>query len=142
MVNQERYLVKTILKEPSSIRKIEQIVYGTDDFMIIDNESRRQHDLLVYEMGDYPQKDIDFIKSIIGPNGSNEVFLISESKDSEILMQAIRLGVKEFFVQPLNSEEVKQAFERFRERHNPEVNNFEKKKGGKSFVSIVPQGEA
>jgi pilus assembly protein CpaE len=128
MAHNHRYLVKTVIKSSNLIKKIEQTINEIGGFTIIGDESK-QHDLLIYEMGENLQNDINFIQSTIGPDGSNEVFLISESKDPEILMHAIRLGVKEFFLQPLNSEEVRQAFERFLERRTPETNNLEKKEG-------------
>ena len=134
MVKNKRYLVKTILRGSNLIKKLAPTFNAIGGFEIMGNEDARQCDLLIYEMGESPQKDMAFIKSIIESGGSNEVFLISESKDPDVLMQALRLGVKEFFVQPLNSEEVKQALERFRKRRNPTAVNLKKKNG--KIISI------
>ena len=134
MVKNKRYLVKTILRGSNLIKKLTQTINAIGGFEIMGNEDAGQCDLLIYEMGESPQKDMEFIKSIIESGGSNEVFLVSESKDPDILIQALRLGVKEFFVQPLNSEEVKQALERFRERRNPTAVNLKKKNG--KIISI------
>ena len=134
MVKNKRYLVKTILRGSNLIKKLAQTINAIGGFEIMGNEDAGQCDLLIYEMGESPQKDMAFIKSIIESGGSNEVFLISESKDPDVLMQALRLGVKEFFVQPLNSEEVKQALERFRKRRNPTAVNLKKKNG--KIISI------
>ena len=134
MVKNKRYLVKTILRGSNLIKKLAPTFNAIGGFEIMGNEDARQCDLLIYEMGESPQKDMAFIKSIIESGGSNEVFLISKSKDPDVLMQALRLGVKEFFVQPLNSEEVKQALERFRKRRNPTAVNLKKKNG--KIISI------
>ena len=134
MVKNKRYLVKTILRGSNLIKKLAPTFNAIGGFEIMGNEDAGQCDLLIYEMGESPQKDMAFIKSIIESGGSNEVFLISESKDPDVLMQALRLGVKEFFVQPLNSEEVKQALERFRKRRNPTAVNLKKKNG--KIISI------
>jgi pilus assembly protein CpaE len=134
MVKNKRYLVKTILRGSNLIKKLAQTINAIGGFEIMGNEDAGKCDLLIYEMGESPQKDMAFIKSIIESGGSNEVFLVSESKDPDVLMQALRFGVKEFFVQPLNSEEVKQALERFRERRNPTAVNLKKKSG--KIISI------
>ena len=134
MVKNKRYLVKTILRGSNLIKKLAQTINAIGGFEIMGNEDAGKCDLLIYEMGESPQKDMAFIKSIIESGGSNEVFLVSESKDPDVLMQALRFGVKEFFVQPLNSEEVKQALERFRERRNPTAVNLKKKNG--KIISI------
>jgi pilus assembly protein CpaE len=134
MVKNKRYLVKTILRGSNLIKKLAQTINAIGGFEIMGNEDAGKCDLLIYEMGESPQKDMAFIKSIIESGGSNEVFLVSESKDPDVLMQALRFGVKEFFVQPLNSEEVKQALERFRERRNPTAVNLKKKNG--QIISI------
>ena len=134
MVKNKRYLVKTILRGSNLIKKLAPTFNAIGGFEIMGNEDARQCDLLIYEMGESPQKDMAFIKSIIESGGSNEVFLISKSKDPDVLMQALRLGVKEFFVQPLNSEEVKQALERFRKRRNSTAVNLKKKNG--KIISI------
>ena len=134
MVKNKRYLVKTILRGSNLIKKLAPTFNAIGGFEIMGNEDAGQCDLLIYEMGESPQKDMAFIKSIIESGGSNEVFLISKSKDPDVLMQALRLGVKEFFVQPLNSEEVKQALERFRKRRNPTAVNLKKKNG--KIISI------
>jgi pilus assembly protein CpaE len=134
MVKNKRYLVKTILRGSNLIKKLAQTINAIGGFEIMGNEDTGQCDLLIYEIGESPQKGMEFIKSIIESGGSNEVFLVSESKDPDVLMQALRFGVKEFFVQPLNSEEVKQALERFRERRNPTAVNLKKKNG--KIISI------
>ena len=134
MVKNKRYLVKTILRGSNLIKKLAPTFNAIGGFEIMGNEDAGQCDLLIYEMGESPQKDMAFIKSIIESGGSNEVFLISKSKDPDVLMQALRLGVKEFFVQPLNSEEVKQALERFRKRRNSTAVNLKKKNG--KIISI------
>jgi pilus assembly protein CpaE len=44
------------------------------------------------------------------------VFLTSGNSDPAVLVQSIRAGAKEFFVQPIDAEEVKQALLRLKER--------------------------
>ena len=95
MVKNSRYLVKTILRGSNLIKKLAQTINASDGFEIIGKENTRHPDLLIYEMGESPQKDMEFIKSIINSGGSNEVFLVSESKDPDVLMQALRLGKRQ-----------------------------------------------
>ncbi len=47
------------------------------------------------------------------------VFLTAKIVKPEILIEAMRAGVKEFFSQPLKTEDVKRALVRIREQHSP-----------------------
>ena len=73
-------------------------------------------DLLIYELGEKPENDLDLLQTMIQQQGMEEIFLTAESADSRTLMQVMRLGIKEFFTQPVDEKEVKNALARFKER--------------------------
>jgi pilus assembly protein CpaE len=60
--------------------------------------------------------------------------LISGTADPKIHMQAMRAGVKEFFIQPLDAAEVRAALERFKERHTQSAGSRDSKNG--SIISV------
>jgi pilus assembly protein CpaE len=76
---------------------------------------------LIYELGKDLEKDIAMIQSLLTENAVGEVFLTCENPEPKILMKAIRIGVHEFFAQPVESEEVKQALELFKTRRNESI---------------------
>jgi pilus assembly protein CpaE len=49
------------------------------------------------------------------------VFIVSENSDPQILLQALRVGVKEFLPAPLDSETVADALTRFQDRHEKKL---------------------
>jgi pilus assembly protein CpaE len=134
MAKNDRYLVKTILRESKLNKSLVQFINAMKGYELIDNRDIMNSDLLIYELGEDPQNDMISVKSIVKSGEFDEIFLISESKDPDVLMQAIRLGITEFFVQPLNIKEVKQAFIRFQDRRNPNTVNQNKKNG--KIISI------
>jgi len=63
------------------------------------------------------------------------VFLTASRTDPQILLDAFRLGVKEFLPQPLTRQEVEPALARFEERFNGRVSGAEMQSG--RVVSVI-----
>ncbi|MBW2430364.1 MAG: AAA family ATPase, partial [Deltaproteobacteria bacterium] len=112
------YLVKLALKNPTVNDDLIKIIRAIGGFEIILSGDNRKPDLLIYELGKEAEKDIAMIKSLLDKNAVGEVFLKCEIPEPKILMQAIRIGVNEFFPQPVESEEVKKSLELFKTRRN------------------------
>jgi pilus assembly protein CpaE len=73
-------------------------------------------DLLILEIGDDPKKEFQDISSLHTSGAVKEVFLTSSHTEPDLLIQALRAGAKEFFPQPLNKEEVRDAFLKLKAR--------------------------
>jgi pilus assembly protein CpaE len=84
---------------------------------------------LLYELGENFEKDMEIIESILASGNTKEVFLTADSADTRILMQAMRIGVKEFFSQPIDSDEIVRALERFKARQLRTVEGLPRKNG-------------
>jgi len=69
-------------------------------------------DLLIYDIGPDVDNDFGRIQFLMSRNKDAVVYLTSASADPALLMQAIRIGAKEFFPQPLNIDEVRSALKR------------------------------
>jgi pilus assembly protein CpaE len=63
------------------------------------------------------------IQSLLDKKAIGDVFLTSEIADSNTLMKAIRIGIKEFFPLPIKTGEVRQALQRFKERKKETVSS-------------------
>ena len=112
------YTIKLELKSHELSRVIIDICRTTGDFDVLQENDTRKPDLLFFELGQDSEKEIALIESLLEAGKVGEVFLTSEHTEATVLMRAIRLGVKEFFSQPINEDEVKQALQRFIEKRD------------------------
>ena len=110
------YRVKIVLNNLNLVKKFSQIVRSESGFELLDPNDHQKFDLLIYELGEKPENDLDLLQTMIQQQGMEEVFLTAESADPGTLMQVMRLGIKEFFTQPVDEKEVKNALARFKER--------------------------
>jgi pilus assembly protein CpaE len=85
--------------------------------MQIEDSGNNLLGLLILELGQDSRQDFKRIDTLLAENKVGEIFLTGENPDPNILMQAMRLGVKEFFPLPLNQGDVRTALDRFMERH-------------------------
>ncbi len=122
------FTIKLEIKNKGARNLLESIVRSLDGLQIQDANDSQHVNLLIYEIGTNADESFNHVESLLHANDVDEVFLTSAQADQELLMQAIRTGVKEFLIQPLNEEEVRQALERFKERQDK----------SKTVVSIKP----
>ena len=122
------------LKNESVNKKLLKIVQAGGGFEVLSTTDARRPDLLIFELGDNHQKDINLVQSLLEGDDVGEVFLTSEVADPAVLMQAMRIGVKEFISQPISENEVRQALEGFRVRQSGSVKRHLHKNG--KIISI------
>lgn len=114
---QDSVSVKLEIKNRNVRKDLEDILSSVEGFRVIQRSDDPAHaDLLIFEIGSDLEKEFQLIHSLQRLGTVSEVFLTSRHSDPAVLVQAIRAGAKEFFSQPINREEVRQAFERFEER--------------------------
>ena len=123
------YQVKLALKNRTVNDDLIKIIRTIGDFEILLSDENRKPDLLVYELGKEVEKDFAIIQSLLSKNVVSEVFLTCENPEPKILMQAIRIGVHEFFPQPIDAGEVKQALELFKTRRKDSMPAVASKNG-------------
>ena len=111
-----KYRVKIVINNLNLVKKFSQIVQEVGGFELLDPKAHKEQDLLIYELGEDPENDLDLLQSLLLQQSGEEIFLTAESADPGILMKVMRLGIKEFFTQPVDEKEVKNALSRFRER--------------------------
>ncbi len=98
---------------------LRKIVASSEGFEIQGPAEKGRPDLLIVELGLENGLQLDDIESFLARDAVGEVFLTAANPDQGMLRQAMRIGVKEFFPQPIAEEEVRQALKSFRERYNP-----------------------
>jgi pilus assembly protein CpaE len=126
--------VKLATADPHIARKLSDLLRSTKFFEVVDSSDQRKADLLIFQLGENAPTDLQRALAAVQNGEANEVFLVSDTADSKILMQAMRAGVKEFFTQPLNPVEIKEALERFKERQSQVKALPESKRG--SIISV------
>jgi pilus assembly protein CpaE len=88
-------------------QELERIILSMGEFILSGRKERP--DLLIYELGDAPEEEFKLLQSFVESNAVGEIFVTSRQPNTDLLLKAMRAGVKEFFPQPLNVEDVKGA---------------------------------
>jgi len=128
------FVVKLLLKSQKLLSKLVEIIRATGGFEFHEERDTRNPDLLFFELGEDAEKEMAMIESLLKTNKVGAVFLTAANADPSVLMRAIRLGVKEFFEQPIKADAVKQALQTFKEQQK-ELSPKAEEKFGK-IISI------
>lgn len=105
---------------------------------IILNQTKGQGsaDMVVIELDESsPQRTFAAIRSTLSAAAQTEIVLTASRTDPQVILEAFRIGVREFIPQPINRQEVETALTRFEERAKGKVSTNEKKAG--IVVSII-----
>ena len=122
-------LVKLSSKNINLAKKLAQIILSTGGFEILKAADHRKPELLIHDLTGQSVEELDTIQTLLDAQRVDQVFLTAESANADVLMKAMRIGVKEFFAQPINELEVKNALQRFKETRREDDNTKPKKKG-------------
>ena len=107
--------VKLEMKNDKVREQLAGIISSMEGFLVQRIDDPLPTDLLILEMSDDPARDFEYINRAKVSGGAREFFLTSKSVSPAVLIQALRLGVKEFFAQPINDAEVRMALLKVRE---------------------------
>lgn len=127
--------IKINIQNAGFLRSIKTVLRDFKEFQLIDAREGPRPDLLVFEIDNNPETMLDKVESIISTEKIGEIFIVSDHKDPNILMRAMRIGIKEFISPSADSAEIQDALKRFLER-NREKAVFEYKKPGK-IISVL-----
>jgi pilus assembly protein CpaE len=105
------------IKDEQLKAEFETILAPQPEFRLKKSEEPRPPHLLILEMDEDRTKTFGLINSILAASPSTEIFLTAPRTEPEVLLEALRAGVKEFIPQPINRAELEDAFNRFKERH-------------------------
>ena len=126
--------IKLDIKNPAIAKEFSEIIGAVKGCRIIKSDGILTPDLLIFEINGNPE-EFNLIQSCLDSGKYHEIFLTSEKTDPEILMQAIRIGAKEFFPQPIKRNDVEEALKRFKERRAPATPATHQKSG--TLISVV-----
>ncbi len=98
-------------------RTFEDIASRRLHYLIAKGQGTGAADMLLLELDEFrPQHTFDRVRHLLSTAPDLEVFLTASRMDPQLLLEAFRLGVKEFLPQPLTRQDVESALARFEER--------------------------
>jgi pilus assembly protein CpaE len=133
--------VRLEIKSEAARKELEEAISAEEGFRLL-----RRHDdpdpcdLLILETENDNGKDFQLIQDFQASGKVKEVFLTSSRLEPELLLQALRAGVKEFLSQPIKKEEVRAGLLKFRERRGAFHQKGIEKKRGKIIHFISSKG--
>ncbi|MFO7559454.1 MAG: AAA family ATPase [Desulfobacterales bacterium] len=131
MLNKTMF-VNLLLKDGEHADNLQRIFSADPDWCILSKKAANQPDLIIYEIDPGKEKDLQEVEDIIGTNETAEVFITAGSIDTSTLMRLMRIGAKEFIMQPVNPEDVSRALNLFKERRT-----LSRKNSSEEFGQII-----
>ena len=108
----------------------EEIFSRRRDYLVNKGQGTGAVDMLLLELDEArPQQTFGHIRELLKVSPELEIFLTASRTDPQILLEAFRLGVKEFLPQPLTRQEVEPALARFEERFTGRESGSEMQSG-------------
>ncbi|WP_447968942.1 AAA family ATPase [Nitrospira sp. M1] len=135
----EARIVELAILVPEVKKVIEDQIRADSAFRLKQQGETLVPDLLILEIDEEPEKTFSLVKTVLGSAKGTEIFLTSAKIESDLLLEALRAGMKEFLPQPIQPDEVKAALERFKTR-NSEVAHEGKKQAGKVITLFGGKG--
>jgi pilus assembly protein CpaE len=95
----------------------EEVVSRRRDYLVTKGQGTGVADMLLLGLDEArPQQTFGHIRELLGNSPNLEIFLTASRTDPQLLLEAFRVGVKEFLPQPLTRQDVEPALARFEER--------------------------
>ncbi|WP_455371146.1 AAA family ATPase [Petrachloros mirabilis] len=109
-------------------------------FLIKETGSPASVDVVCVELDELnPERTLASLKGLLEKNPDIEVFLTASRTDSQVMLEAFRLGIKEFLPQPINRREFDAALSRSKERLKSKASR-NVSKGGKVVAFLGAKG--
>ena len=130
-MSHSRDSVRLQIKNPNIREALEGVVASMDGLDLQPPGALNPCNLLILEIGEDLEKEFQLIHDIHASGEVEAIFVTSSRFEAEILVQALRAGVKEFFSQPIQLEELANALRKFKERQPSLPGSEIKRKKGK-----------
>lgn len=108
--------VRLDIKSAKLLKRFQEIIDSLEEVSIKKPQESGLPDVVIFEVGSDFEKDLEPIESIQRSPSCPEIFMAASVTSSEIMKQAVRMGIKEFFSEPIKRGEVEIAFARCKER--------------------------
>lgn len=106
-------LVELVIHNDEVKRTLQDILSGYSEFRVKEPKETGIPRLVILELDEDPTESFTFIQTVVQADKNREVFLTSPRTDSNVLLESLRAGVKEFFPQPLQLEDIRTALDKY-----------------------------
>ena len=130
--------VRLDIRNAKLLERFKEIIDSLEEVSIIEPQGPELPDVVIFEVGSDFEKDLEPVEIMQHFPSSPEIFLTSSSASSEIMKKALKMGIREFFSEPIKKEEVEIAFARYKE--NLEHGKPKKVKSGKILSVLGSKG--
>ena len=121
-------------------RSFEELLASHRSFLIKESGGPATVDVVCVELDELnPERTLASLKGLLEKNPALEVFLTASRTDSQIMLEAFRMGIKEFLPQPINRKEFDAAVNRSKERLKSKEGR-KSAKGGKIVTFLGAKG--
>ncbi len=128
--------VRLEIKSSKLLRRFQEIIGSLEGVFLKESQEPGFPDVIIMEVES--EDNFEGIESMQHSPSCPKFFLTSSFTSSEFLMRAIKIGIREFFLEPIKKEEVEIAFVRFKER--PELEKPKKARYGKILSVLGSKG--
>lgn len=91
------------------------VISSMEGFLVQSVHDTMPADLLILEIGDDTAQDFDTLTRARSTGKAKDFFLTSKNVSPDVLIPALRMGVKEFIPQPINEVELRKALTKYRD---------------------------
>ncbi len=111
-------------------RTFEDIASRRLHYLVAKGQGTGAADMLLLELDEFrPQHTFDRVRQLLNAAPELEIFLTASRMEPQLLLEAFRVGVKEFLPQPLTKQDVEAALARFEERFASKASGLEMQAG-------------
>jgi pilus assembly protein CpaE len=111
--------VKLEIRNDKVREQLAVLIASMEGFLVQRVDDSMPSDLLIMEISDDTAQDFDYLNRAKTTGKARDFFITSKSTSPDVLIQALRMGVKEFIPQPINEAELRKALLRIREGSEP-----------------------
>jgi len=104
----EKIKIKISAKSAKTGQELEKAVSSIEQVEVIAN-GKPDCDLMIFEIDGNPDDDFRSISALRDSGAINDIFLTSHDLNQELLLRALRAGIKEVLSQPISEDEVRRA---------------------------------
>ncbi len=100
-------------------KEFEEILGSHREFLYKHAKGASSPNVIILELDENnPPNTFSYVRSTLSSDSKTEIFLTARRTDPQVMLEAFRIGVKEFLPQPINRHEVEDALARFLSRYN------------------------
>ena len=139
--NENAFVVEVSVRTTDCRNALEKAISEKEGFRLKEGKETDPAALLILELDENPEETFSLIRELSKVSQRTEIFLTASKWDSNILLETMRAGAKEFLAQPIQEKELSGALSRFQERAAlGAVKTDEQRKEGKVLAFFGGKG--